>query len=550
MIVISKVVFIVYCIFKRYFKNFIWISCFCKNLQGILNFGVLMKTILMFALLAIVSLMGCSKSNNQSSHKLIITSDFNSVRRCSTVDDVNAVAQIIISAKPDIVVLDLTANGLVNYKSDIGFLIPGSNFDALFNAGYEPASIIVDTLRNHGITVLANVRMNDHHGRPIQWTPWEREHKQWSLAKDTGARDWKSIGALRHMDHAIEGVRDHRFSILEEIVEKFNVDGLQLDFGRTAPFLSEPKIENARFMTEYVKRIRKLLDDSVQKRQRDKMLLGVLLPWDLDFCKNEGLQVPQWIEQELVDYLSPGEWYYADWNIPLDRWRELTKGTSCKLYPFTPGNVSPYQDFEYGEPSLLGENKILDPPQIRAIADNFWSQNPDGFALYNFYTFDFGQYYPELRTWTNPQKTEKMSKHYLYCRKLMYQPNERETFDLGVAFERQKLHNVGDSVELPFWFSTDIKNANTKLRCVFKHTRDTDEIAVRVNGNNLSPENIITKTIHSDSTADFDIQIWEGAVTRPLLKLGDNVIEMELIKSDADKGRVIEVGEFEIIINP
>ncbi|MGB6649135.1 MAG: hypothetical protein WBG01_11435, partial [Bacteroidota bacterium] len=206
------------------------------------------------------------------------TSDFNSVRRGKTIEDVHAVAQIMISAKPDILALDATACGLVNYRSEIGFLIPWSNFDALFEAGIEPFRMIVDTLRNHGITVLANVRMNDHHGRLVQWTPWEREHKEWSLAEDTGARDWKSIGALRQMDYAIEGLRNYRFSILEEILEKFDIDGLQLDFGRTAPFLSEPKAENARFMTEYVRDIRQLLDETARNRQREKMLLGVIVP--------------------------------------------------------------------------------------------------------------------------------------------------------------------------------------------------------------------------------------------------------------------------------
>ena len=151
--------------------------------------------------------------------------------------------------------------------------------------------------------MLANVRMNDHHGRLVQWTPWEREHKEWSLAEDTGARDWKSIGALRQMDYAIEGLRKFRFSILEEILEQFDIDGLQLDFGRTAPFLSEPKAENARFMTEYVREVRQLLDKTARKRQRGEMLLGVIVPWDIDFCTQEGLQVQQWIEQELIDYV-------------------------------------------------------------------------------------------------------------------------------------------------------------------------------------------------------------------------------------------------------
>ncbi|MCK5573676.1 MAG: hypothetical protein KAJ12_12985, partial [Bacteroidetes bacterium] len=216
----------------------------------------------------------------------------------------------------------------------------------------------------------------------------------------------------------------------------------------------------------------------------------------------------------------------------------------------TPGNVSPYQVFEYGEPSLLGDHKILDPPKIRAIADNLMSQNPDGFAFYNFYTFDFGEYYPDLRTWTTPRRTEQMSKHYLNCRRLMYHPNERETFDIGVAFERHLLQEIGDSVELPFRFSTDIVNSVATLRCAFEHMRETDDIVVRVNGCIMTPDTVKSKTIQSEGNPDCDVRIWESAIAMPPLQLGDNAIQWELIKRESDNRKAIAVGEFEIVIDP
>ncbi|MGB5872262.1 MAG: hypothetical protein WBG01_11440 [Bacteroidota bacterium] len=228
----------------------------------------------------------------------------------------------------------------------------------------------------------------------------------------------------------------------------------------------------------------------------------------------------------------------------------MTQGTNSKLYPFTPGNVSPYQVFEYGQPSLLGENNILDPPKIRAIADNFMSQNPDGFAFYNFYTFDFGEYYPELRTWTSPQRTRQMSKHYLNCRRLMYHPNERETFDIGVAFERRLLQEAGDSVELPFRFSTDIVNSGATLRCAFAHMRKTDEIVVRVNGHIVTPDTLESRTIQSEGDPGFSIRFWKGAIAMPPLQLGDNAIHWELTKRESENGKAIAVGEFDIVVHP
>jgi hypothetical protein len=502
------------------------------------------------ALLGAGSLFAGSDSDGPQSHTLLITSDFGCVRRCSTLDELHAVSRIMLSARPDIMAMDATANGLVNYLSAIGVLVPGSNFDALLGAGLEPFGLMVDTLRSHGITVMANVRMNDHHGQLMQWTPWERDHAAWSLGKDTGARDWKAIGALRQMDYAIEGVRTYRLSILREILEKFPVDGLQLDFGRTAPFLSDPKVDNARFMTGYIRDVRRLLDEAARRRNCPRLLLGVIVPWDLDFCLHQGLQVDRWVKEGMPDYVSPGEWYYADWNIPLDRWREMVRGTRCKLYPFTPGNVSPYQSFEYGEPSLLGDNKILDPPKIRAIADNVMSQHPDGFALYNFYTFDFGAYYPHLRTWTDPRQTAGLSKHYLFCRKLIYQPTERETFDVGVAFQRHELERVGDRAESHFRFASNPAHARVLLRCAFRNMSENDEITVRLNRAALMPGAFTDTTVRVRDSVVVAVRIWECATAWPSLRQGDNTIEWELTKRGTQAGQAMAAGEFEVIVEP
>ena len=477
--------------------------------------------------------------------ELLITDDFNSVRRCGSEAGMDEVARILISAAPDCVTLDAASPDLVNYESAIGFRVKGSPFDALFAAGIDPFGFMVDRLKEAGIRVLANVRMNDHHGNPVYWTSWEQEHADWSLGDDTGARDWKSIGALRHMDYAIEGVRTYRLSILEEILTRFDVDGLQLDFGRTAPFVSEPKDGKGRFMTEFVRRARSLLDHS-GPAGKDKTL-GVLLPWDLEFCEREGLEVAEWVREGLVGFVSPGEWYYADWNLPLQPWADLVEGTRCRLLPFTPGNVSPYQEFEYGERSRLGDNRVLDGPMIRAIADNFGAQGSDGFAFYNFYTFDFGDLYPDLRTWVDPVLSAGMSRRHLNCRRPAYHPTERDAFDLGLAFARDELNRAGDKATLSFRFAGDPTSRWPVLRCVFDCLTAGDEVEVTVNGTEVPPirpgPNPEAKTGDSRSAT-----VWEGELSPSMLVTGENSLELRLVAADRHRSSAIKVGEFEILI--
>jgi hypothetical protein len=473
------------------------------------------------------------------SNELLITDDFGDVHRCQSEEDLLKVSEILISASPDYVAMDAASPDMTNYNSEFGLHYMGIS-SPLVDAGFDLYGFMVKRLKEAGIRVLANIRMNDHHGRPAYWTPWEREHVAWSLGEDTGARDWKSIGALRHMDYAIEGVRSYRLSIVEEILDRYQVDGIQLDFGRTAPFVSEPKREKGQFMTDFIQSVRLLLDKSGP--DETNMILGTLLPWDIDYCHAEGLEVNRWVSEGFVNYLSPGEWYYADWNIPQQAWVDLTKGTGCKFYPFTPGNVSSYQDFENGDPSLLGENRLLDGSKIRAIADNYVNQGLDGFAFYNFYTFDFGHFYPELRTWVNPQKSKELSRHYLNCRSLMYHATERDSYDLGIAFERSSLGVTDDEALRPFRFSSDLSGKKAVLRCAFSGMNTGDKIEVQVNGITIAPTSLEKSGEESQTTT------WEGDMNSPPLNIGENVLSLKLVKASDQRTTPIKVGEFEIIV--
>lgn len=476
---------------------------------------------------------------------LMITCDFGSVRRCSTLNQLHNLARIMTSSRADIMALDASANGLCNYHSAKGHFRAGSPFDALFAQGIDPLQKMTESLHTEGITVLANVRMNDHHGALDQWTPWEREHVQWSLRRDTGSRDWKSVGALRQMDFAIEGVRDYRFSIIQEIVDRYEVDGIQLDFGRTAPFLSEPRQEKAHYLTDYVRRIRTLLDQGGRSR-----LLSVIVPWDTNFCLQQGLQVDRWISDGLIDLVCPGEWYYADWNIPLDQWVQWTKGTPCRVVPHTPGNVSPYQVFEFGEPSLLGENHVLDSAKIRAIAQNYFAQNVHGMMFYNFYADQFGDDYPYLRDWLAPETRCGSTMHFLHSRRLLYQPSELDCFDIGTAFQRLPLRKAGDWVDLPFQLSGVPDSAALVLRLAVVDPLPGDDLHVRLNDCDLDNLRSGRWQLSCRVIKGRSALIAQIPLEQKSLQNGKNVLMLQLAALNKNRTAPLAVGEFEIVVHP
>ena len=69
------------------------------------------------------------------------------------------------------------------------------------------------------------------------------------------------------LDYSYPEVREHRLAIMREIVEEYEVDGLELNFVRWAKhFPRDRGREKAPIMTDYVGQIRNVLDVAVRKR--------------------------------------------------------------------------------------------------------------------------------------------------------------------------------------------------------------------------------------------------------------------------------------------
>ncbi len=507
---------------------------------------------------------------------LLITNDFEDILFSQDYARVVELCNQIVSARPDVYSMDVAGNDISNYRSALATQNTGIPADALFAQGLDPYGIFVKILTEAGVPIAPNYRMNDHHGLPTYWTPWEREHKEWSLGKDTGVwktyqkvgdRAWREIGDLRQMDYAIEGVRQRRLAILREALERYPVDGLQLDFGRTAPFLSEPKREKAHYMTQFVRDVRALLDAAGQARGR-RMMLGAIMPWDLEFCAQEGLDVKRWINEGLLTYVAPGEWFYVDYNVPYARWNALTKGTGCKLYPFFLGedrtffatSVHPTTAVDEGKRLWLSDDfQNFDPPKIRALAENAYHQGADGIMFYNMYARCYGtDYYPLLRDWIDPAKIPTMTRHYFYARRLKYVPTEHYSFGLPdgyapgeiEAFTPYPLQEIGDHLTYAFLFSSQLGTSQAAFQCKLRDLADADEVEVRLNDQKIAPGDLAFYSCQPSAQPAFRYALWQAALGAPPLRQGENVLKVTLTKRDAGRIAPIQVGEFELLVNP
>ena len=121
---------------------------------------------------------------------LLITVDSGNLLSCSEHGQVVRLAELTVTSGADIYTMDVADNDICFYPSSAGTTASETPMDALLAEGHDPYGDFIGLLKEAGIAVVPNFRVNDHHGSPSQWTAWEREHIEWSLGQDTGA--WRS----------------------------------------------------------------------------------------------------------------------------------------------------------------------------------------------------------------------------------------------------------------------------------------------------------------------------------------------------------------------
>jgi len=124
-----------------------------------------------------------------------------------------------------------------------------------------------------------------------------------------------------------------------------------------------------------------------------------------------------------------------------------------------------------------------------------------------------------------------------------YHATEREAYDLGLAFGRSHLVATGDEISILFRFSSLREGRKSVLRCAFIGAEAGDEIEVKLNNHNLGSTNQSIRNQTSPATT-----IWEGSLSALDLKMGENTLQLKLIKVCDQRTTPIKAGEFEILV--
>ena len=285
-------------------------------------------------------------------------------------------------------------------------------FLPMLDAGIQPLQVLLDQSHKRGMAFVAGFRMNDNHGRAHfpDRAEFVESHPEWWLPDTRAGGPNRDLYEGRILDFTFDEVRQFILEVARELVSRFDVDGLELTFREPAYFPSPEGRQRAHLMTDLVRRLRGLLDESSQDGRR--MTLGARVFSSLDECLDMGLDVPTWIAEGLIDNLSPQNTMYSDFNAPYAEFGALTRNSQCMLYP----GLHPW----VSDRRRRVLESTMTPSNSRALAHTFYGAGADGISIYNHYVgfLRFPPFYPqalqifhELR---DPQRVASGERHYVF----------------------------------------------------------------------------------------------------------------------------------------
>lgn len=204
-----------------------------------------------------------------------------------------------------------------------GFAVPWcENARLLDERGLDPYAVWIARCREKGISPWLSMRMNDVHNVDdvdcyIHSSFWREHPEYWRVPGGSGS--WVN----RALNFGIPEVRDQAMAFVKELLERYDPDGLELDWMRFGyHFAPGQEAEGCEILTQFMIEARALTNEWAVKRGHP-IKLGARVPTHPDAAKGLGMDGVRWVKEGLVDMLVPTPfWATDDFDIPMELWRE------------------------------------------------------------------------------------------------------------------------------------------------------------------------------------------------------------------------------------
>ena len=238
----------------------------------------------------------------------------------------------------------------------------------------------IDRCRKRGISPWISMRMNDIHS--VNDENNYLHSNFWKKNPDLRRVRYKfSEWTDRAFDYGRTEVRQYHFKLIEELVERYDFDGLELDWMRFG-FHFRPGFEDqgVEILNEFMNDVRSLLD-KWEKIRGHKIKLGTRVPSRPQTALGLGMDAIAWARKGYIDMLVVTPfWASIETDINIEIWKQLLKDTGTILAAGLEVIIRGYP-----QSSFIQMNSI---ETVRGAAASFLSRGADRIYLFNYMDCD------------------------------------------------------------------------------------------------------------------------------------------------------------------
>ncbi len=260
------------------------------------------------------------------------------------------------------------------------------NLRSLVDAGHDPLALVLDRAKQKNMEVFLSFRVNEVHGvekpetfsHQLILSKFWHNHPEWHVGKqgDTlshlhldilGPRTNPIVGKwlAGGLDFAIPEVRQRRLDQLRECCERYNIDGLELDFQRFPVFFKYGEEgKHLQTMTEWMRKVRAMTREVGEKRGRPILLSARILARP-EQNLGIGLDPMTWAKEGLLDLVIVSHYLHNNFPLPIKEYRQLL-----------PDDMPLYASIEVER----------EADKYRSIAGQLYDEGVDGILMFNFFT--------------------------------------------------------------------------------------------------------------------------------------------------------------------
>lgn len=248
--------------------------------------------------------------------------------------------------------------------------------------GIDPFSAWIKRIRANGQKAWLSFRMNDSHLpfeevnflRPSYF--YEAREKGMIIGNGYGWNNYFHVC----LNYAFKEVRDKMLAYITEQLDRYDVDGIELDYMREIFCFDYKNFDGAEILNAFMREIKAVVK-GFETKYGHKIRIGVRLTRDIDQSRKFGMDARTWVREGLVDLVAAcPRWATCDSHMPVDVWKKECPGV--EIAAGIEINTSPYPMDNYHRTT---------PAAARGFATHYFAKGADSLYLFNYFMNPFDE---------------------------------------------------------------------------------------------------------------------------------------------------------------